>query len=267
MLTKTFVYASVALSIGSVGSPASAEQTLTGYAQSTQLLTQLLGLLVVAAVLESALTTIFQWRLYREFFNGRAVKTLVMIGVSLAVVRGFNYDVFAKVMGDAGGLGATSRTSQVLSALVLAGGSAAIYQLLVSLGFRNPVEPPKSQPKPPENLAWVSIKAIRKHAIGDIRIHVDEITAPTSEMAATPALSGTLGTRTFQDRMRGVFLADSMRFPAYGGHTVKANTVYRITASAQKAGDGSGGPPVEFQKEIFTGRFESRAIIDFVCDV
>ncbi|MBY2937938.1 hypothetical protein [Rhizobium leguminosarum] len=256
------------LAAGLLSRPAFAEQqTLTGYAQSTELLTQLLGLFVTATVLESALTTIFQWRLYREFLNGRAVKTLVMIVVSYAVVRSFEYDVFAKIMGYAGGIGASSRTSRILSALVLAGGSAAIYQMLVTLGFRSPVTPPQSEPKPPENLAWVSIKVVRKTAIGGIRIHVDEVAAPAAELAASPALSGEIGDRTFGDRLRGLFFADSMRFPNYGGQTVNANQVYRISASGKRAADTPGDPLVDFDQEIFVGRFASRAIIDFVQEI
>ncbi len=256
-----------ALSAGLMATPAFAQQALSGYAQSTQLLRELLGLFVAATVLESALTTIFQWRLYREFFNGRAVKTLVMIAVSFAVVRGFDYDVFARIMGYAGGTGETSPNSQFLSALVLAGGSSAIYQLLVSLGFRTPSEPPQSQPKPPENLAWISVKLVRKKAIGSIRIHVDELATPSVELLASAPLSGTVGNRTLSERLRGMFFADSMRFPTYGGQTVKANTVYRIMASGEKAGSGADDPITSFHHEIFTGRFASRAIIDFVQEI
>lgn len=61
------------------------------------LLPSLVGVFVVATLMESALTTLFQWRLYLEFFNGRAVKTLIMIAVGYAVVSQFSYDIFDNV--------------------------------------------------------------------------------------------------------------------------------------------------------------------------
>lgn len=243
--------------------PAFADPVAPGLPQSEKLLTELLGLFVTATVLESALTIIFQWRLYREFFNSRAVKTLVMIAVSFAVVKGFSYDIFARIVGLAGGTGDSSLTSQGLSALVLAGGSAAIYQLLKNLGFRPPVDPPEERAKPPENQAWVSIKIIRREAIGPIRIHIDEVAQPSEDVLARSALAGTIGGRPFWERLRGVFFADSMRFPPYGGQSVKANTVYRIVATGQTTNDSNGDPRPPFEREIFNGRIAGRAIIDF----
>ena len=247
--------------------PAAAQEQLGGYEQSAKLLIQLLGLFVTATILESALTTIFQWRLYREFVNGRGAKTLVTIIVSFLIVRGFDYDIFAKVLSDAGAAATSTPTSQAISALVLSGGSAAIYQLLVTLCFRTPVNQTQSEPKPPENLAWISVRFKRKRAVGDIRIHVDEVRQPTPELSAIPALSGTIGNRVFRERLRGMFFADPMRFPTYGGITVKANTVYRVLAIGRKAGDGGSDAVIDFEQEIFTGRFASRAIADFVHEV
>lgn len=70
-----------------------------------KLLGELTGLFVVATVMESALALLFQWRLYREFFNGRAVKTVVMVAVGYAVATQFNYDIFDRIVRLAGGEG------------------------------------------------------------------------------------------------------------------------------------------------------------------
>lgn len=251
------------------GSPAlaqSAPAALDGV-RSAALLNELLGLFVTATVLESALTTIFQWRLYREFFNGRAVKTLVMIVAGLAVVKGFDYDVFARVMAQAGGAGSSSATSQLLSAFILAGGSAAVYQLFVSLGFRAPVDAAQAAPKPAENLAWISVKIVRRRAVGPLQIHIEEVTQPSADGKASPPLAGVIGARPLRDRLRGIFFADAMRYPPYGGLTLKAGTIYRILAVGRRTGESGDGAIEAFGKEIFLGSFASRAVIDFVEDI
>lgn len=222
-----------------------------------ELLPQLLGLFVVATVLESALALLFQWRLYREFFNGHAVKTLVMIAAGYAVVRGFDYDVFARIAEHASGHAGTSKAlSQFLSACVLAGGSAAVYELFKTLGLRPPAEPEKDKPKPDETKAWVSVKVVRKDARGEIRLHLVPVPVPDAEKdKLSTALAATVGARrTVLQRLIGIFLADPLRFPNYGGWTVDAGTLYEIYAT-----DTAGNRHV-----IYRGCFAGRAIVDFV---
>ena len=230
------------------------------------LIKPLMGVFVVATIMESALATIFNWRLYREFFDGRAMKTLVMIAVGWAVVKYFHYDVFKNIVKVAGGEAANGDIliSEPLSALVLAGGSAAIYELFKTLGLRPPAEPP-IQKQPPEDKAWVSVKIVRKSAVGDISIHIDPLTNPTEAEKATPPLAGVLSPKAdIWDRIVKVFFADRGRLPMYGGKTVDAgDRVYRILATGCRTSDDPGGGEQSFEKEIYTGRFAGRAIIDF----
>lgn len=222
-----------------------------------ELLPQLLGLFVVATVLESALALLFQWRLYREFFNGRAVKTLVMIAAGYAVVRGFDYDIFARIAEHASGHAGTSKAfSQFLSACVLAGGSAAVYELFKSLGLRPPVDPERDKPKPDVTKAWVSVKVERKDMQGEIRLYLAPVPVPDAEKDKVPtALVATVGARrTVLQRLIGVFMADPLRFPNYGGWTVDAGTPYEIYAI-----DTAGK-----RHDIYRGCFAGRAIVDFV---
>ena len=110
-----------------------AQGALDAPPKSGEMLTVLLGLFVVATVLESALATLFQWRPFRELFNGKAVKTVIMTAAGLIVVVGFDYDVFATLMGKAGAVGESGPASVGLSALILAGGSAAVNKLFQNL--------------------------------------------------------------------------------------------------------------------------------------
>lgn len=233
---------------------------------ATRLMSELVGLLVVATVMESALSTLFNWRLYREFFNGRSVKTMVMIGFGYAVVETFDYDIFQRIVTFAGGRGETGFWSNILSALVLAGGSAAVFELLKALGLRAPIDPAAERPLPPQDKAWFSVRVVPKRVIGPVRIHVEKVAEPTKAEQDAPAIAGVLARRTFSERFKGVFLADPMRFPSYGGRTVEADQVKRILATGQRRQEGNDGVE-DFSEEIFVGRFAGRAIVDFVCEI
>ncbi|MCP4506831.1 MAG: hypothetical protein GY826_10615, partial [Fuerstiella sp.] len=112
-----------------------AEKDTNIYTESIAALTKLF---VLAVLVESALSLIFNWRVFLEFFNKRAIKTVVMFVVSLTVVRTFNIDIVADLMkvydpdsspGDV--------MSTVLTALIVAGGSSGVNNLFVALGFRS----------------------------------------------------------------------------------------------------------------------------------
>lgn len=228
--------------------------------------TKLIGLFVVATLMESALTAIFNWRLYREFFNGRAVKTLVMALVGYAVVVTFHYDIFQQIVVLSGGVGAGDGVSRLLSALVLAGGSAAVYEVFKALGLRPPVEPEATVRKPPEDKAWVSVRIIRKRAIGEVTVHFDTLADPAPDVRAAPALVGVIGDRqTLWQRLKSLFFADPARVPMYGGRTVEAGaSVYRISLSYTLPAEDADAPPVPVSETIYMGRFAGRSIIDFV---
>jgi hypothetical protein len=230
--------------------------------------TKLVGLFVVATLMESALAAIFNWRLYREFFNGRAVKTLVMAVVGYAVVVTFNYDIFQQIVVLSGGVGAGDGVSRLLSALVLAGGSAAVYEVFKALGLRPPVEPEAAR-KPPEDKAWVSVRIVRKRAVGEVTVHFDTLADPALAVSAAPALVGVIGDRrSLWQRLRSLFFADPARVPMYGGRTVEAGArVYRVSLSYMLPAEDADAPPVPVSQTIYTGRFGGRAIIDFVCTV
>ena len=226
----------------------------------------LVGVFVVATLMESALATIFNWRLYREFFDGHATKTLVMIAAGWAVVECFDYDLFQKIVSAAGGPAEQGEISKPLSALVLAGGSSAIYELFKSLGLRPPAEPPDARQQPAENKAWVSVKILPDQAVGDIQVHIDPVDNPTDAERAAPPIAGVLrGQRGFGERIRSVFFADRMRLPAYGGKTIDAGEkVYRIVVSGTRLSDDRDADPIAFSENVYIGRFANRAVVDFM---
>jgi hypothetical protein len=186
-----------------------------GLGNSQKLLEAMLGLFVAATVVEFALSALFQWRLYRELFNGRAVKTVVTVAVCLVIVKTNNYDIFARIMADAGGSGAQSWLSVWLSAFILAGGSAGVNRLLRSLGFRPPADLPPDRPAPPETQAWVSVRVIQRKALGMVNIGIEQIETPTADDLLNPPLAG---------------LAQSHSFRGWSGSSLQTRTAFRPMA-------------------------------------
>jgi hypothetical protein len=224
------------------------------------LLKHLVSLLVIAIVMESALTALFQWRVYREFFNSRALKTVIMAATGLAVVKGFDYDIFQKVVEAAGGNGSSPILSAGLSSLVFAGGSAAIFELFKRLGFRAPFEQQSPETKVPETKAWVSVRVKSGVERGPFDVMIDKIENPTDPQKQQPALSGVIGQKTLGERLSSLFFADPTRHPPYGGRTVEAGAVYRIVVKRSKE-------PLDKALSDQICRFANRAIVDLVVEV
>jgi hypothetical protein len=221
---------------------------------------QLVALAVVVLVVESALATIFQWRVYRMLFNNRAMKTVVMVAVGLTVVLAFNYDVFAKIISLV--IPGTTpdnwsgKISTLLSALIIAGGSSGVNTIFQRLGIRNPVAAEPERPILNDKQAWFSLRVHRRSAVGPIKIAIDEI--PDDPLL--PILAGTVGDRTFIDRLKEAFFANSMRFPPYGGRTMEVGKTYEIVAYGTRMVDNAPEPIAE---TVFKGGFAPRAIVDF----
>lgn len=251
-----------ALAFTVVAGPAFAEDTAVP--NVGQLGTELVALAVIVLVVESALATIFQWRLYRMLFNNRAVKTLVMVAVGLTIVLGFQYDIFARLVAlvTPSSTPATwsGKISTGLSALIIAGGSAGVNTLLQRLGIRSPIQAEPERPLLNKDQAWISIRVRRNTAVGPVQIAVRELT----DDASTPALAGTVTERTFWETVREAFMADAMRFPTYGGRTVTSGKTYEILAMGKRLVPVNGVSQSEdFSMPVYTGSFASQAIVDF----
>jgi len=224
----------------------------------------LIVMFVLATLIESALAVVFNWRLFLQLFNGRGMKTLVMIGVSALAVYTFNIttietlvssyqygpDSVPCLQADPGGL------AFWLTALVLAGGSAGVYNLLVAFGYRQPLPAGTVTPKPPKNKAWVSIKVSRSKAVGDIEIHVQNMkqvdaNSPTA-LASIIHPAGLLNTIWY------VFFRDQTRFPMSGGHEVAIDREYKLAVTGK---DSNNKELSALDGKTYT--FADGAIIDF----
>lgn len=244
-----------------VASSAWAQDSQETTSELADLAIELGKLAIVVVLVESAMAALFNWRVYRAIFNQRALKTPIMLAVGLLIVWNFNYDVFARAMFEIGALqlpqGATDPDSggnwltQLISAMIIAGGSSGINKLFQSLGLRSllPDEPPRPQLNATE--AWISVLVNGAPPGPAFHVAIQELTT-----ASGPQLAGSVEVKGLWRRLGEAIRSHSNRFPNYGGWSLKAGQSYRIEVIDTRVSDAQ-------PKLVFEGSFAPRAIIDF----
>lgn len=197
----------------------------------------LLLLFTLAVVLESALAVIFNWRPFVETLNARAVRPLIAVAVAYIVVSSFGLDLVASIitaMREGQGSVVSGPVTQIITALIIAGGSAGVNSILVALGYRE-IKTPETAPKPPPEKAWLAVKAKRRKAVGPIEVLVGTPPAPVggmdlpvAELVKTLPIMGTIQGGVARVRALSYFFADKGRLPTYGGHEVTPGTIYTV---------------------------------------
>lgn len=106
----------------------------------------LLVFLVLSVVFESALTPIFNWRVFRKRCAGKGVKVPITVILAFVIFWSYGLDIFHDLLmameyNHAGGHERLpSLGGQALTALLIAGGSSGIFTIFQRLGIRSPVE-------------------------------------------------------------------------------------------------------------------------------
>ncbi|MDF0668190.1 MAG: hypothetical protein P0119_19265 [Nitrospira sp.] len=139
MLTPIFV---VGISVSSAEAADGIPATPADY---SKLGSALLGYLVISAVLEMALTVVFNWRLFSRYLEGKGWKTPFAILFSAFVVWNYDLNMMKDVLDALGmcgkdGCSQSPAIGRVVTAFALAGGSDAFFRLFTRLGIRNPLE-------------------------------------------------------------------------------------------------------------------------------
>jgi hypothetical protein len=239
-------------------------------------LSALTVLFVMAVVLESAFAIIFNWRIFLSYFSTKGVKTIVMVVVSLVLVYAFNLDVVASLIAaykmpvgsgaqlDNAAFAAevakiSGTVSHVITALVLAGGSAGIHNLMNALGFRSNREA-EIKPTPPQDEAWVAVKVKRMNAVGGVQVVVSKVDTLPQGAVAPPAVAGSIGFS--RPGLRELLLRNIDRFPQNGGYVVKPNDPYRILVEGK---DRNGSVLTRLGDRYYV--FAPRAIVDFEVEI
>ncbi|TAT71055.1 hypothetical protein [Rhizobium ruizarguesonis] len=239
------------------------------YTASAKSLTMLF---VTAVVLESAFAVIFNWRVFLAYFDAKGVRTIVMIVMSAIVVFSFNLDVFASLLAafslsDPGTTAAataanltrevgshTGPLSKTITALVLAGGSSGVHNMMYALGFRSNRDA-ETTTRPSQEEAWLSVSVTCKTVDGPVQISISKLDAAPDGI--TPiSLAGSVRFR--RPALKELLMRNLNRFPQNGGYVVEPDKIYAIQAVADKQGD----PSMQMVSPGRYYKFAPRAVVD-----
>ena len=102
-------------------------------------------LFVISIVFETALTPIFNWRFFAKHFEGKGVKTPVTILAAVALLWSYDIDIFKHIIdafaaakGTAAANDGSNFVGRIMTGLLVAGGSGAIFNIFTKIGLRNP---------------------------------------------------------------------------------------------------------------------------------
>jgi hypothetical protein len=231
--------------------------------------TILVAFYVVAFLLESAFALPFNWRLFQEFFVGKAWRTPIMFVGALLVVRNFDLDLMASLL-DAynpradGTVPKGNWFTSALAAMILAGGSIGVNRILVAVGFRSQIRADAAEPQLNETEAWIAIRIHSETDAKNFQVNIDEVTPPAGNVP--PTTIGFVRSGNIGQRVKELLFPSRSRVPRSGGRKVDTNKFYRITVVDMRANgkiyDALGNVVSKIDDaRIF--RFGSRAILDF----
>lgn len=222
----------------------------------------LIKLFVLAAILESALALLFNWRPVVVFFDRRGIKTLVSFAFACAITYGFGskllfelFRAYGLITVPAASAGDGLFLCQLLEAMVIAGGSSGVNNLFRTLGIRpvSRIDEVAPTPKPAE--AWLAVALRRSKSVGPVDVEIAEGTDPKS---AQWQIAGQISGTTAPTGIAKWFVRDFTRFPTIGGYTVATKTDYMLRVS----GKGADGKPLPSSEVWGPHQLADRAIVD-----
>ena len=98
----------------------------------------LIVFLVLSIVFEVALTPIFNWRIFLAYFEGKGYKTPMTVVLAFLVFWGYNLDIITDllhILTPNITIEGPTKGGQVLTALLIAGGSSGFFQVLKKLNL------------------------------------------------------------------------------------------------------------------------------------
>lgn len=224
----------------------------------------LMSAFVIAVLLESAFALLFNWRLFHEFFVGKAWRTPIMFAAAVLIVRAFpQLDLLARLFAVYSGAGTAQGTwaTAALTAMILAGGSVGVNRILVALGFRSQVRPEIEQ-RPDDKQAWVSVRVRGAAPDAGYSINFDAVDPPPPDV---PTTLGILRPGAGATRLAELLFPVRGRVPRSGGIVVSTQKAYRISVTdlrSERTFDALGRQ-IARPQDAPLFRFASRAIVDF----
>lgn len=180
-------------------------------------------------LVESGLHVIFDWQPFRQNFTS-GTKTIISIIVSYVFVTALGLDVVSRLVAifSSGPTVSTGFFGRFITALIIAGGSSGVNNLMRSLGVRAVATPEQMAPKPPANEGWISVTLVRDKAVGPVDVLI-------GDPSATPVV-GSINRPAISEFWR-YFRRDPGRYPPSGGYSVKAGENCKVML---QGGDQNG---------------------------
>lgn len=100
----------------------------------------LLAFLVLSIVFEVALTPIFNWRIFLKHFESKGWKTPITVGLAFIVFWSYELDVVRDLLVALGYSATKTVGGQILTALLIAGGSDGVFRIFAKLNIRDPAD-------------------------------------------------------------------------------------------------------------------------------
>jgi hypothetical protein len=97
----------------------------------------LVKFLVLSVIFESALTPIFNWRVFLAHFDEKGYKTPITVILALLTFWIYDLDIFREVMAAFGLPAKSGFAGKVITALLIAGGSNGVLTLFDKLHIRD----------------------------------------------------------------------------------------------------------------------------------
>ncbi len=98
----------------------------------------LFAFLAIAIVFEAAMSALFDWRIFIRYFEGRGVKTPILVGVALLVTFHYELDVLSTILKALDQAQSETQIGKIITAFLISGGSSAVFQVYSNLGLRDP---------------------------------------------------------------------------------------------------------------------------------
>ncbi len=232
----------------------------------------LMAALLLAVLLENAFALLFNWRLFQEFFVGKAWRTPIMFGGALMIVRTFGLDLMARLVRAFNPdldveAGAGDWFTSVITAMVLAGGSVGVNRVLVALGFRSQVRPEALEPRLERDEAFVAIRVRGASAESIYQVNMDVVDPVPPDIPTTLGFVG--GAASVGTRLRELLFPVRGRIPRSGGLRVLTTKAYRISVTDLKARKtyDARGEPIEGPAKSQVFAFAPKAIVDFTITI
>lgn len=216
-------------------------------------------LFTIAVLLESAFSVLFNWRVFLTYFSLKGVRTIIMVAASYAIVTMLPIDIFAELVNayqETGKTFSSNEVTQIITALILAGGSTGVNNMLVRLGYRSITRSEEVRPIPDKTKAWISIRVKKKEAVGAVTVSINKLGKEPSD--DDEAIAGSINYG--RPSLWGLIFGSVDRYPEHGGREVDVNKLYIVRISGTK----QDGKPIEklLHSAAKPMRFAPGAIID-----